>query len=345
MVNILTKRAFNKIKSDFYMDASDAIKSKESFSTFLKKEADRERLYGSKRLSNLYLSWVAKLSSSTHKGGVSGTMSDFVSNQEATILSAFEESGKLSDGFLVASDAVDKVNKIRSVYVNKLSYPAFSLLIALNAASFIYDVFPKNFGAKTPFIGKIVIAYTGFVSQNMSTMMIILFALIVLVSWSLPNVKGDFRLRILDKYIMPYTTYKTFRASSFLIILSALLKAGMSLDKALTISISKSGNWMGEYLLLAKMKLSNIKLKHPVESLNVGLLDNRTYFRLESASQKSSGLDGALVNLAERGFERILSQAGTNAAFMGQIIMALAGGSVVLMMAGLIQTMFSVTKI
>ena len=343
MINILTKRAFSKIKSDFYMDASDAFKFKESFAVFLKKEADRERLYGSKALAGLYLSWMTKFSSSKHKGGIAGIMSGYISNQEATIIAAFEESGEPAEGFLVASDAVDKVNKIKSVYVNKLSYPAFSLFVALNAAIFIYDVFPKNFGAKTPFIGKVVLAYTGFISHNMATMMLSLVALSIFIYWSLPNLKGGIRYGFLDKYLMPYTTYKTFRASSFLIILSALLKAKMSLDKSLTVSIANSGVWMEQYLLLAKMKLSNAKLKDPIEALNVGLLEDRTYFRLESASQKA-GLDKALLQMAERGFERILSQANANAAILGQVVMGFAGGSIAMMMAGLIQTMFAVTK-
>jgi len=343
MANLLTKREFDSVKADFYLDASDAYKTKVAFTAFLKQEAQRERLYGSKRLSNLYLNWVTKLTSVNHKGGIAGAMVGFINTQEITILTAFEESGKLADGFLVAADVVDKINRIKGVYFSKLAYPVFSLLVAFGATGFIYDVFPKNFGAKTPFIGKVVIAYTGFVSQHMTLIVLSTLFTLMLVSWTLPNMKGNIRFNFLDKYIPPYTTYKTFRASAFQIMLSALLKSGMSLDKALSVSLNNAGEWMGQYLLLSKMKLANKNLQEPIECLNVGLLDNRTYFRLETASQKS-GLNAALLNMAERGFERVLSQVNANAAIISQIIMAIAGGSIVLMMSGLIQTMFSVSK-
>ena len=340
---IMQKRAFTKAKEDFYSDAADARANGVSFNEFLKEEASREAKWGSKALSSLYYSWAATLANRNHSSGMAGAMASYISNQEATILSAFEESGKIGQGFLVASDTVNKINKIKSIYVKKLSYSFFSLLVAYFGAGSMYTVFPKRMPKDPPLVGEIAVAYTGFIHDHTWTILLFFAAIAGFVAWSLPVVGNSFRINFLDKYIMPYTTYKTFRASSYLIVMAALIKSGMALDKALTVSIKNSGSWMERYLLKIKGRLSNRNIEKPIHAFNVGLLDNRTYLRLESASEKS-GLDVALNALAEKGFDRVLKGAELTAGVMSQVLTAVTGASIILMLAGILKTMFAVAK-
>jgi len=70
------------------------------------------------------------------------------------------------------------------------------------------------------------------------------------------------------------------------------------------------------------------------------LFSDRIYFRLESSSLRG-GFDHAIIRIANKSFKKIIDNAHKQAFVMQQLFIAFAGGSLMLMVSGMISMGFA----
>lgn len=125
-------------------------------------------------------------------------------------------------------------------------------------------------------------------------------AISAIIGYSMPRWRGDIRTKVFDK-LPPWSIYRSYQASSFLISLSSLMKAGVANYDALRLMHRNASPWMQQHL--EKMMTS---MRHGGENqgkaLNTGLLDQEVAGDIEDYSQLGSFQD-AIYQIGQRTLE------------------------------------------
>lgn len=120
------------------------------------------------------------------------------------------------------------------------------------------------------------------------------------IGYSMPRWRGDIRAKFFDKLI-PWSIYRSYQASSFLISLSSLMKAGVANYDALRLMHRNASPWMRQHL--EKMMTS---MRHGGENqgkaLDTGLFDQDVAGDIEDYSQLGSFRD-AIYRIGQRSLE------------------------------------------
>jgi type II secretory pathway component PulF len=157
----------------------------------------------------------------------------FVPSSEALLLETGGNSGRLQESFLNAAESVAQQRRVKRAIVNAGAYPL--LLICVLIAALIlasYQIIPA-FGEVLPveqWVGAaaVVASVTAAIRSQGLLMLAILFALILLVSFSMPRWTG--RTRLWVEKVAPWSIYRMWQGSSFLLSLASLMASGVKID-------------------------------------------------------------------------------------------------------------------
>lgn len=175
----------------------------------------------------------------------------WVPDAERMIIAASETAGKLERGLISAASIGVSSGKISKAIVGGLMYPLIVLIMALG---YVYlfgtQVIPEFASIVDPkkWTG---LAYSLYVmSEFVQTKFIYVIAgfisFLVLIFSSMPFWTG--RLRVYFDEIPPYSIYRMLRGSGFLVAFSALIEAGVTVEKAMEKLKVGSSPWMDERL-------------------------------------------------------------------------------------------------
>lgn len=343
------KIAFSSVRSEFYEDISEAIQAQESIVGFLRQEAKRETTSGSKLRAGLYAKWIRRLGDSRFGGRISRVMKPDIPASDAMIISAFEEAGKPREGFDIARESAERSAQIKKIYKSAAIYPSISIIAIIAVSSFLVTAFPKvGDPAKWPDISRIAYEYMQFLASNAMVIIggLVLFGILLSSEYSplsFSRFSGRLRER-LDKTLPPWTMYRQLQSATMLLLLSALIQSGLSTSAALHTIANGSGKWMQYYLSRIIRKIGDQTNEQIVYAFKNSLFDERMYFRLESSSLRG-GFDNALIRLATTSFGKIIDTAKKQAFALQQIFIAFAGGSILLMVSGIINMGFYLSKL
>lgn len=175
----------------------------------------------------------------------------WVSNDEQMLFS----SAKLSDAFVKIIALMDSKAKIRKSIISGVLYPSILFSIALAMIYFLSTELIPSFTK----ISKGRIEWTGDALQlvNLSAFVQDWFVLIVAVILgavlaffrSLPRWNGPLRIKV-DRHA-PYSVYRTFQGSTWLISLGALVESGVRLQTALEMLAGEASPWLRIRILRA----------------------------------------------------------------------------------------------
>lgn len=178
------------------------------------------------------------------------TIHDWVPEDEQSILcsgdatnipSAVEDLMKIQDA----------KTKIKSAIIGGVSYPivlflagcAFLAMFSVRIAPQFAEVIPRQKWASMP---STMAAAGDFFTHYFLGLALLTFAIIYLVMWSLPRWTG--RIRQYFDYIPPWSIYRLYAGSSFMLVLSAMLSAGMTQGDILKIMLRHASPWLRERL-------------------------------------------------------------------------------------------------
>lgn len=196
-----------------------------------------------------------------HNGSLADGLSPWLSPVAYALISNGSISGKLPE----ALNLTAKLNRMSGAMTKEalsgLVQPVLSILILYYFVRFLSNQVTSSFGNMLkghPLTG--IAAATmkmGAIAQSNGIWLIFgsLFALAILVSWSLPRWRGKVRT-FLDKAIPPYTIYRRIQGATWLISYAALLESGMESKQVLKQIQQTASPWLGERLETVQLALA-----------------------------------------------------------------------------------------
>ncbi len=173
----------------------------------------------------------------------------WVPERDVTIIASGEIAGNLIIALENAVYIHSGSKQIRAAIIGGLAYPI--LLVAV-AIGFMYivstQVVPAFEGIRPRELwtgsGASLATLSDLVNNYLNAFLIFIAVMIVLIVWSLPRWTGKIRSK-LDN-VAPYSLYRLFSGAGFLLSMSAMIKAGVSVPQALRIMKKNSNPWYKE---------------------------------------------------------------------------------------------------
>lgn len=208
-----------------------------------------ERIAKRKRgsvMGPLYARWRRSMANGMNFGHC---LAPYVPSSEAMLLETGANSGKLVDALLNAADAIEQQSKVKKAIITAAAYPG--VLIAMLVAAMVLSSFKviPTFEQILPLEQWKGIAYKVAISARFIREYGIVIAATILftglvISFSLPRWTG--RIRVYFDKIVPWSLYKMWQGSSFLLAISSLMAAGVKLDEN---SLNRIARQADPYLL------------------------------------------------------------------------------------------------
>ena len=182
-------------------------------------------------LGKVFGRWRKSVSNGMNFGLV---MSPYVPSTEAILLETGANTGHLVDALRNACETVESQNKVKSAIISSSSYPIMLILMLIAALVMsTYQVIP-TFSKILPVeewtgTSAIFASVAGVIRDYGMIIVINCVTIIFLISYSLP--RWTHRSRLYFENIVPWNLYRMWQGSSFLLSISALMKAGVKLDE------------------------------------------------------------------------------------------------------------------
>lgn len=167
---------------------------------------------------------------------ISDAIKGWVGVDEQMLLAAGEQSGSIDKALQSVTEIMVAKKNIRSAVIKGLSYPMALLAIAMGVLiMFSFKVIPE-FAKIVPDerwtgIARVMIDFANFSRDWYMLVIGGVIAMIVLITLSLPRWTGGLRIW-LDRF-PPYSIYRIVYGSTWMISFSALVNAGVRLERAL----------------------------------------------------------------------------------------------------------------
>lgn len=210
------------------------------------------------------------------------TLADWAPLSEVMLIKAGEKGGTLADAFTNAVQATTAQRTMISTLKSKMAYPTV-LLLVLFAMVYMFStqVIPKLAEMmppdKWPSMAFKLYELSMFVQTKWWTVFVVIGAVVAAVNYSLSRVTGQPR-RWMEK-VPPWSVYRSFQSSMFLIAISAMMRTGRPLADSVDDIATMANGYVLEHL--SKMQ-RQFKAGAPNgTAMNSGFFDKETGIELE----------------------------------------------------------------
>lgn len=248
-------------------------------------------------------------------------MAKWVPTGEAMLIQAGEKSGDLAGAFRNALNTTQAACAMKSSIKSALAYPGILMLMLFGIVYlFSTKAIPTLVATKDPSewpdSAKPLYTMSEFVKNDWVIAVLGFVAIIFFIKWSLTNLTGPIRV-FLDK-IPPYSMFKSFQSSIFLISASAMMKSGVPLFESISDLKKMSDNYTAKQLtiILNKMKIG---VKNG-EAMDSGFLDKETGVDIKIFSQ-TDNVQQAMEAIGRTSIENSIKRIQAIAAIVNLIVM------------------------
>ncbi|WP_137297141.1 type II secretion system F family protein [Psychromonas sp. SP041] len=217
---------------------------------------------------------------------LSQAMASWVPPGEAMLIRAGEQSDDLGVAFLNALDSTQASKDMKGAIIGSLAYPCilFTMLffiVYMFSTQAVPELVETLDPASWPDATKKLYVLSQFVESYWWTVLLAIVGGTYALGWSLGNVTGSVRL-ILDK-IPPWSMYKSFQSSIFLISSASMLKTGIPLFESFKGLKKMSSKYVASHLDIIMTKMEEGAKNG--EALDSGFLDKETGIDISIFSQ------------------------------------------------------------
>ena len=221
---------------------------------------------------------------------LSEAMAGWVPTNELFMIRAGEESGTVAKSFGVILGLGDSGKQMKQAISQAISYPLFMLAL-IGGVLWMFGV--KMLAPMKQFAPpRVMESMAGLVMvsdfvQNDGIIVLILFGLIAaLISSTMPVWKGELRVKF-DMY-PPWSWYRIWQGSAFLLSLSALLAASVPLKRALEVLEEQSGPWLKERVYSTRQEvLRGRNLGEALRAVKMNFPDPQVALDLEILAERA----------------------------------------------------------
>lgn len=220
---------------------------------------------------------------------LSEAMNGWVPSADLYMVRAGEESGQVANALLAIMHVGDSAQRMRAAIMAAVSYPIFMLFL-LSGVFWLFGVnLVQNMRKAAP--PKVMEAMSGiagvsdFIMHDGVYVVIFVVGLILLISGTMPYWRGRLRVKF-DRY-PPWSWFRIWQGSAFLLGLSALLRAQVPLKRAVEILEEEGTPWLRERLRSAReeilrgrnlgeaLRAGNYYFPDPTVALDLEILSER----------------------------------------------------------------------
>ena len=221
-------------------------------------------------------------------GNFSDSIHGLIPDGEEMLIYAGEKGKGLSQGFKEAAILAESTAAIRRVISVGVAMPIFLIVVLagmmIGFQQKMVPVFVTLMPVERwPSSSKTLYNLSLFINTYWPILGLILMALCTLIYLTLGSWTGFIRRSIFDR-IPPWSVYKSFQASSFLLSIASLLNSGTPLADGLAMLNQHSSKWMSLHLdqMLETLRTGR---DTPGRAMNTGLLDQEIAGDIEDYSQ------------------------------------------------------------
>ena len=270
--------------------------------------------------------WLKKLRTGA---SFSDAIQSWVPASEHMLIAAGDRGESLIKGLKEATVMSTASRNIKSAIVSGLAMPVFLLLLlGFMLARFQTDMAPifksllpvNNWSSSA----QVLNTFSTFIVNDWWVVLIGFVAFGVASGMSLGRWKGSGR-KIADKF-PPWSIYRTAQASSFMIGLSSLMRAGVAGFDALRSMHKTASPWMKSHLekMMGTMRLGG---PHSGKALNTGLLDKETAGDVEDYSQLGQ-FEDAIYLLGSRTMKESVDKINARMSVLKNVLLVLVAVSI-----------------
>lgn len=259
---------------------------------------------------------------------LSEMLEGWVPAREHMLMRAGEESGNVAKAITSIMEVDESAEKMRKAIKGAITYPVFIFLL-LAAVMWMFGVSliePMRKNAPPAVVEQMagIGAVADFVRHQGLLTLTIIGGLVAALVFSLPRWRGPFRAKI-DMY-PPFSWYRIWQGSAFLLSMSALLTAQVPLRKCFEILLNNASPWLTERLESARQEI--LRGRNLGEALRVNGLNfpDPTLARDMEILAERSDVAKTLELLAKEWLSEQTMALNTQSGMVKTIGMGLVGG-------------------
>lgn len=294
----------------------------------------RNEEIGGKRtaLSKLYRHIKSRLELGKRLGEV---LQEFAPSAETSQIYASEVAGRISQGFIMASEVAKQQTVFKKVFKEALFTPMINLSMAVGImVLFFQTLVPAMGGSLNPdnvsLLSEVLINIAPDFVYYLSIVGVIVAVLVAWTIWALPNYNGTLRVKL--ENIPPFSMYRIMTGCSFLYAYTALTKSIAQNQALITIR-----QFATPYLKLRINKIlaqTDRSIGEALLHLKMNFPDKEVINEIAMASEQGvlvEAMPEIVDNLSIDGLELIKLQAGIAKTFATVLMV----GSILLLIVGI----------
>ncbi|MDL4860761.1 type II secretion system F family protein [Halomonas elongata] len=182
---------------------------------------------------------------------LSTALYDWVPYQEAVVIDAGEESGRILYALETVLYMMDKKSQLVKAVVSSLAYPVFlmllgSVLLYIVNARLVPSMERILPGEEWTGAAAILLNVSNFISQYWLHLLVFIFVSIVAFIISLPRWRG--RVRTWLDLHPPFSIYRMMYGATFLLLIASMMRAGITLSNSVRLLRKHANPWLDERL-------------------------------------------------------------------------------------------------
>lgn len=257
---------------------------------------------------------------------LSDVLQGWIPDAELNLIQAGEEGKGIAQGLDEAIKFAKTAQKIKKTIISGSTYPIILLLVVLGfIAMFSIKMAPTYLGIlpleQWPSTGQHLYNFSHFIVSYWHMMFILLAGIAFVISKTMGSWTGQVR-EIVDK-IPPWSVYKVYQASAFLISLASMMQSGTPLNESLKKIKKTSAPWLSEYINDMEKNLKKGG-KNFGNHLNVGLLDEETAGDVIDYSELGK-FEEAVYTIGEKNLEKSVEKIEIRMALIKNLMLVLVG--------------------
>lgn len=274
----------------------------------------------------MFNEWLSVMKNGTR---FSEAIKAWIPTSEYMLISSGEQGGRLIDGLKEATRLSTAASKIKKAIIAGAALPAllFFVLAGMVAGFDIYmaPVFKNLLPIRQwPDSAQTLYELSHFLTSYWHVLIAGMVVASVVIGLTINTWTGMGR-DIADK-LPPWSVYKNYQASSFLIGLASMLKAGVALNDALKMINKNASPWMKMHItqMLAALKGGGGNYG---DALNTGLFDEETAGDISDYSRLSS-FENAIYTIGERMVQTGVDRTNEKMSVAKNLMLFLVAGTV-----------------
>lgn len=330
---------FKGTRVQFYKDLSEALRHGDQLAARIEKLADRASNEGDMQ-GPLFQLWLRRMDDQSFTEAIVGTVPD----SDVMILQAAERSGDLVSGLKFTASVIAKtkimISALRKAVLGS-AFMAVFLLGVLAGFSFygiplIEEIVPPK---AWPWIGQQLKGLAQFITESGGTALLCAGAIGAAFYWSLRNWYGRARVAV-DRIFLPYTIYRDFSGSMFLVSLAALMKNGTGLNDALDILSEKASPWLLWHIRQIQLGL-DYQSESTGEAFATGLFNKRLTWRIIDFGERAkSDFAEAMEIVGIETIDDVMEGVKAKANVLNRFLLIVNACLIMFIVAGALLTLF-----